>query len=70
MNNDQLIVLEHLKQKRVRMTGLLTMIKFSDDHFSSNLPEKVKQAYKRLDEKQDFEILQAFAEWGLRKEDD
>lgn len=65
MNENQEVVLNHLKENVMKDSGILTKIQFSEDHFGAEYPEDVEKAFRSLTEKEDYEILKAFAEWGL-----
>ncbi|MFS7399014.1 hypothetical protein [Carnobacterium maltaromaticum] len=70
LNDDQQIVLEFLKNKN-SVGGYLSLTVTSLTYFvwDNQLGgeyEKTRSAYFRLTRKQEAEVLQAFAEWGLR----
>ncbi|EME7172711.1 hypothetical protein OUS17_002534, partial [Enterococcus faecium] len=51
-----------------REAPILSVNAFSDKNLLGKLPDKVRKAYKLLDCKQEFEVLAAFAQWGLERE--
>lgn len=71
MNDNQEIVFNWLKETHSNgtMTPMLMFSAFGWEHFGASLPEGVETAYRKMDNKQDLQVLQAFAEWGLSKED-
>ncbi|EGP5130101.1 hypothetical protein UL360_001823 [Enterococcus faecium] len=70
LNNNQKVVLEWLKSETIltREAPILSVNAFSDKNLLGKLPDKVRKAYKLLDCKQEFEVLAAFAQWGLERE--
>ncbi|STD25395.1 hypothetical protein [Enterococcus mundtii] len=66
-NDNQKIVLDWLKSESVlsKKSPILAINAFSDKHLLGELPDKVRKAYKLLDCKQEYEVLAAFAQWGL-----
>ncbi|QED60872.1 hypothetical protein FUT28_14205 [Enterococcus durans] len=64
LNDNQQIVLEWLKSNRnslkVPMLAIYELAELADEN--TNL------AYRQLDSKQKFEVLAAFAQWGLEQE--
>ena len=73
LNDDQQVVLEWLKQYREEqgenpLNTVFTIIEmYSVDPSYDGavpLPTKVKEAYKKLNDEQEFQVLAAFAEWG------
>ncbi|EMF0269571.1 hypothetical protein KI102_002174 [Enterococcus hirae] len=65
LNDDQKIVLEWLKSNRnslkVPMLAFYELAELADEN--TNL------AYHQLDSKQEFEVIAAFAQWGLEQEE-
>lgn len=71
LNEDQEIVLEWLKAYSDSDNGdkPISSIWYMLHLISENLLEsRVRNSYFNLTEKQQFEVLQAFAEWGLSDE--
>ncbi|MDV4676257.1 hypothetical protein NNG00_14810, partial [Enterococcus faecium] len=70
LNENQQIVLEWLKSETIltREAPILSVNAFSDKNLLGKLPNKVRKAYKLLDCKQEYEVLAAFAQWGLEQE--
>lgn len=71
LNKNQQIVLEWLKSETIltREAPILSVNAFSDKNLLGKLPNKVRKAYKLLDCKQEYEVLAAFAQWGLEQEE-
>lgn len=71
LNNNQKIVLEWLKSETIltREAPILSVNAFSDKNLLGKLPDKVRKAYKLLACKQEYEVLAAFAQWGLEQEE-
>lgn len=71
LNENQKIVLERLKSETIltREAPILSVNAFSDKNLLGKLPNKVRKAYKLLDCKQEYEVLAAFAQWGLEQEE-
>ncbi|MFS1230184.1 hypothetical protein ACFDDH_03855 [Enterococcus lactis] len=71
LNENQQIVLERLKSETIltREAPILSVNAFSDKNLLGKLPNKVRKAYKLLDCKQEYEVLAAFAQWGLEQEE-
>lgn len=71
LNDNQKIVLEWLKSETIltREAPILSVNAFSDKNLLGKLPDKVRKAYKLLDCKQEYEVLAAFAQWGLEQEE-
>lgn len=74
LTDGQQVVLKWLKQYREEqgenpLNTVFTMIEmYSVDPSYDGavpLPTKVKEAYKNLNDEQEFQVLAAFAEWGL-----
>lgn len=72
LNDNQKVVLEWLKSETIltREAPILSINAFSDKNLLGKLPDKVRKAYKPLDCKQEYEVLAAFAQWGLKQEAD
>ncbi|WP_213181316.1 hypothetical protein [Enterococcus lactis] len=71
LNDNQKIVLEWLKSETIltREAPILSVNAFSDKNLLGKLPDKVRKAYKLLTCKQEYEVLAAFAQWGLEQEE-
>lgn len=71
LDDNQKIVLEWLKSETIltREAPILSVNAFSDKNLLGKLPDKVRKAYKLLDCKQEYEVLAAFAQWGLEQEE-
>ncbi|HFX3816476.1 TPA: hypothetical protein ACIECX_000098 [Enterococcus faecium] len=71
LNDNQKIVLEWLKSETIltREAPILSVNAFSDKNLLGKLPDKVRKAYKLLACKQEFQVLSAFAQWGLEQEE-
>lgn len=71
LNDNQKIVLEWLKSETIltREAPILSVNAFSDKNLLGKLPDKVRKAYKLLACKQEYEVLAAFAQWGLEQEE-
>ncbi|WP_375731065.1 hypothetical protein [Enterococcus faecium] len=71
LNDNQKIVLEWLKSETIltREAPILSVNAFSDKNLLGKLPDKVRKAYKLLTCKQEYEVLSAFAQWGLEQEE-
>lgn len=71
LNDNQKIVLEWLKSETIltREAPILSVNAFSDKNLLGKLPDKVRKAYKLLACKQEYEVLAAFAQWGLKQEE-
>lgn len=64
MNKKQLAILEWLKNNSLEM-------KFPIDTIGSiyeDLPGYLISAHEQLTRKEEFEVLRAFAEWGLKED--
>lgn len=72
LNDNQKVVLEWLKSETIltREPPILSVNAFSDKNLLGKLPDKVRKAYKPLDCKQEYEVLAAFAQWGLEQEEE
>ncbi|KWX16401.1 hypothetical protein AWT83_18320, partial [Enterococcus faecium] len=71
LNDNQQIVFEWLKSETIltREAPILSVNAFSDKNLLGKLPDKVRKAYKLLACKQEYEVLSAFAQWGLEQEE-
>ena len=71
LDDNQKIVLEWLKSETIltREAPILSVNAFSDKNLLGKLPDKVRKAYKLLACKQEYEVLAAFAQWGLEQEE-
>ncbi len=71
LNDNQQIVLQWLKSETIltREAPILSVNAFSDKNLLGKLPDKVRKAYKLLACKQEYEVLAAFAQWGLEQEE-
>ncbi len=69
LNDNQKIVLEWLKSETIltREAPILSVNAFSDKNLLGKLPDKVRKAYKLLTCKQEYEVLAAFAQWGMKE---
>ena len=76
MNKDQIIVLEYLKKMcpPILQSPMVTIFSLMDDIINDNWqyyhdvkPEYIDKA-ENLSKVEQFEILKAFAEWGLERE--
>lgn len=69
LNENQQIVFEWLKSETIltREAPILSVNAFSDKNLLGKLPDKVRKAYKLLVCKQEFEVLAAFAQWGMKE---
>ena len=68
LNGDQQIVLEYLK-KPASSEGSLLIAVYSLVILTAEKNMSAKLAYSQLTSKQEAEVLQAFAEWGLSQND-
>lgn len=70
LNENQQIVLEWLiNHSQTRNPFATIKVLFCRaDFYSTLLSKKVKIAYDSLNKNQEFQVLQAFAEWGLSHE--
>lgn len=70
LNDNQKIVLEWLKKdKKYRPFRSIGFLDYSDGIIHDRPPKEVYEAYKKLDFVQQFEVLAAFAQWGLEQEE-
>lgn len=69
LNENQQIVFGYLasENRLTKEAPMLSINNFSQDHFGGKLPEKVEEAYRKLNAKEDYEVLAAFAEWGMKE---
>lgn len=73
LTDDQQVVLDWLKQYREEQgENPLNTVSTLIDMYCADpaggevpLPSNVKEAYKKLNDEQEFQVLAAFAEWGL-----
>ena len=73
LTDDQQVVLEWLKQYREEQgENPLNTVSTLIDMYCADpaggevpLPSNVKEAYKKLNDEQEFQVLAAFAEWGM-----
>ncbi|WP_368252030.1 hypothetical protein [Enterococcus sp. 2201sp1_2201st1_B8_2201SCRN_220225] len=78
LTDDQQVVLEWLKQYREEQgENPLNTVSTLIDMYCADpaggevpLPSNVKEAYKKLNDEQEFQVIAAFAEWGLSKMED
>lgn len=70
LSENQQVVFDYLasENRLTKEAPLLSINNFSQDHFGGKLPEKVGEAYRKLNAKEDYEILAAFAEWGMKND--
>ncbi|WP_288225949.1 hypothetical protein [uncultured Enterococcus sp.] len=70
LNENQQIVLDYLtiENKLTKEAPLLSINNFAQDHFGAKLPEKVEKAYRKLNVEEDYQVLAAFAEWGMKND--
>ncbi|OJG40366.1 hypothetical protein RV02_GL002454 [Enterococcus gilvus] len=63
LNSNQQIVLEWLKSNsnalKVPMLAIYELAELAD--------EKVRAAYRQLNREEEFQVLAAFAEWGMKE---
>lgn len=66
LNDNQKIVLEWLKSNsnalKVPMLAIYELAGLAD--------EKVRDAYRQLNQEEEFQVLAAFAQWGLEQEEE
>ena len=69
LNENQQVVLDYLtsENRLTKEAPLLSINNFSESHFGARLPEQVEEAYRKLEANEDYEILAAFAEWGMKE---
>lgn len=75
LTDDQQVVLEWLKQYREEQgENPLNTVSTLIDMYCADpaggevpLPSNVKEAYKKLNDEQEFQVLAAFAEWGSKE---
>ncbi|HBK5215529.1 hypothetical protein EB21_02659 [Enterococcus faecium] len=62
LNDNQKIVLDWLKSESVlsKESPILAINAFSDKHLLGKLPDEVHTAFKKLDYKQEYEVLALF----------
>lgn len=70
LNDNQQIVLDRLKKdKKYRPFRSIGFLDYSDGIIHDLPPKEVYKAYRQLDYVQQFEVLAAFAQWGLGQEE-
>lgn len=62
MTNNGKIVLNYLLENKNAQAPILSFVAFAWKHFDVELPKDVEVAYRSLSDKEDAEILIAFAE--------
>ena len=69
LNENQQIVLGYLKDTFVKSDNapIVNFSAFGWKHFGAELPTVVDEAYKQMNGPQDLQVLQAFAEWGMKE---
>lgn len=69
LNENQQIVLEYLENTFVKSDNapIVNFSAFGWKHFGAELPTDVEEAYKQMNGQQDLQVLQAFAEWGMKE---
>lgn len=71
LNADQIFVFEWLKKyidaDALRLNPIATVFELNK-RFEDSEDDLVNVSYFRLNEKEEFQVLQAFAEWGLSDE--
>ncbi|ENZ5543363.1 hypothetical protein ACGWJW_002758 [Enterococcus hirae] len=66
LNDNQKIVLNHLKKdKKYRPFRSVGFLDYSNGIIHDRPSKELYEAYKQLDYDQQFEVLEAFAQWGL-----
>lgn len=70
MNDNQQVVLEKLKQTYTERPNLpfVTIEALSSSYHRNAMPTELEAAFGMLTCREDFEVLKAFAEWGLERE--
>ncbi len=69
LNDNQKIVLNHLKKdKKYRPFRSVGFLDYSNGIIHDRPSKEFYEAYKQLDYDQQFEVLAAFAAWGLEQE--
>ncbi|HGF8365202.1 TPA: hypothetical protein QFF28_000911 [Enterococcus faecium] len=70
LNDNQKIVLDHLKKdKKYRPFRSVGFLDYSNGVIHDRPSKELYEAYKQLDYDQQFEVLAAFAQWGLEQEE-
>lgn len=67
LTDDQQVVLDDLinYQSCADCSPFVTIFAVDSDYQSDSLGDKLRQAYEKLSDEQQFQVLAAFAEWGL-----
>lgn len=70
LNDNQKIVLDHLKKdEKYRPFRSVGFLDYSNGIIHDRPSKELYEAYKQLDYDQQFEVLAAFAAWGLEQEE-
>lgn len=74
LNDNQQIVLEWLKKQRIQENGLILppieiLSNLTNYLYVSPANDKVFKSFVSLSESEQFEVLAAFAQWGLEQEE-
>lgn len=74
LNDNQKIVLEWLKKQRIQENGLILppieiLSNLTNYLYVSPANDKVFKSFVSLSESEQFEVLAAFAQWGLEQEE-
>ncbi|HHP2594365.1 TPA: hypothetical protein ACR8OU_001643 [Enterococcus faecium] len=74
LNDNQKIVLEWLKKQRIQENGLILppieiLSNLTNYIYVSSANDKVFKSFVSLSEPEQFEVLTAFAQWGLKQEE-
>lgn len=66
LTDDQQVVLDDLinYQSCADCSPFVTIFAVDSDYQSDSLGDKLRQAYEKLSDEQQFQVLAAFAEWG------
>lgn len=75
LNDNQQIVLEWLKKQRIQENGLILppieiLSNLTNYIYVSSANDKVFKSFVSLSEPEQFEVLAAFAQWGLEREEE
>jgi len=71
LNDNQKNVLEYLKKdEKYRPFRSVGFLDYSNGIIHDRPPKEIYEAYKQLDYDQQFEVLEAFAAWGLEQEEE
>ena len=70
LTDDQQVVLDDLinYQSCADCSPFVTIFAVDSDYQSDSLGDKLCQAYEKLSDEQQFQVLAAFAEWGSKEE--